>query len=27
MNAVEIEEGRSALAELPFDGGEFPLDI
>lgn len=24
MNAVEIEEAISALAELPFDGGEFP---
>lgn len=25
MNAVEIEEAISALAELPFDGGEFPF--
>lgn len=24
MNAVEIEEAISALAELPFDGGAFP---
>ena len=24
MNAVEIEEAISALAELPFDGSEFP---
>src|SRR5580704_12118851 len=24
MNAVEIEEAVSALAEQPFDGGEFP---
>lgn len=24
MNAVEIEEAISALAEQPFDGGEFP---
>jgi len=24
MNAVEIEEAISALAELPFDAGEFP---
>jgi hypothetical protein len=25
MNAVEIEEGISALAERPFDAGEFPF--
>lgn len=25
MNAVEIEEAISALAELPFDGDEFPF--
>src|SRR5688572_24777724 len=25
MNAVEIEEAISALAEQPFDGGEFPF--
>ena len=25
MNAVEIEEAVSALAELPFEGGEFPF--
>jgi len=25
MNAVEIEEAISALAELPFDGGDFPF--
>src|ERR1700724_4244848 len=25
MNAVEIEEAISALAERPFDGGEFPF--
>ncbi|MGO9133033.1 MAG: class I SAM-dependent DNA methyltransferase [Methylovirgula sp.] len=25
MNAIEIEEAISALAELPFDGGEFPF--
>ena len=25
MNAVEIEEAISALAELPFDGSEFPF--
>ncbi len=25
MNAVEIEEAISALAELPFDGGVFPF--
>jgi hypothetical protein len=25
MNAVEIEEAISALAELPFDGEEFPF--
>ena len=25
MNAVEIEEAISALAELPFGGGEFPF--
>src|SRR5438034_9248072 len=25
MNAVEIEEAISALAEVPFDGGEFPF--
>ena len=25
MNAVEIEEAISALAELPFDGCEFPF--
>jgi hypothetical protein len=25
MNAVEIEEAISALAEKPFDGGEFPF--
>lgn len=25
MNAVEIEEAISALAELPFDGGAFPF--
>ncbi|MDE0173252.1 MAG: lactate dehydrogenase [Defluviicoccus sp.] len=25
MNAVEIEEAVSALAELPFDAGEFPF--
>jgi hypothetical protein len=25
MNAVEIEEAISALAELPFDAGEFPF--
>jgi hypothetical protein len=25
MNAVEIEEAISTLAELPFDGGEFPF--
>ena len=25
MNVVEIEEAISALAELPFDGGEFPF--
>ena len=25
MNAVEIEEAVSALAEQPFDGGEFPF--
>jgi hypothetical protein len=25
MNAVEIEEAISALAELPVDGGEFPF--
>ena len=24
MNAVEIEEAISALAELPFDSAEFP---
>jgi hypothetical protein len=24
MNAVEIEEAISALAEKPFDGAEFP---
>jgi hypothetical protein len=24
MNAVEIEEAISALAERPFDAGEFP---
>ena len=24
MNAVEIEEAVSALAERPFDAGEFP---
>lgn len=24
MNAVEIEEAISALAEQPFDAGEFP---
>src|ERR1700754_454419 len=24
MNAVEIEEAKSALAEQPFDGSEFP---
>jgi hypothetical protein len=25
MNAVEIEEAISALAEQPFNGGEFPF--
>ena len=25
MNAVEIEEAITALAEQPFDGGEFPF--
>ena len=25
MNAVEIEEAISALAERPFDAGEFPF--
>ena len=25
MNAVEIEEAISALAEQPFDAGEFPF--
>ena len=25
MNAVEIEEAISALAEQPFDGAEFPF--
>src|SRR5437762_2896690 len=25
MNAVEIEEAISTLAEQPFDGGEFPF--
>ena len=25
MNTVEIEEAISALAELPFDGEEFPF--
>ena len=27
MNAVEIEEAVSALAERPFDGEEFPFDF
>jgi hypothetical protein len=27
MNAVEIEEAISALAELPFDASEFPFDF
>jgi len=25
MNAVEIEEAMSRLAQQPFDAGEFPL--
>jgi hypothetical protein len=25
MNAVEIEEAISALAEVPFDAAEFPF--
>jgi hypothetical protein len=27
MNAVEIEEAISALAEQPFNGGEFPFAL
>jgi hypothetical protein len=27
MNAVEIEEAISALAERPFDAAEFPFDF
>ena len=27
MNAVEIEEAVSALAERPFDGAEFPYQF
>ncbi|MYC68417.1 MAG: class I SAM-dependent DNA methyltransferase [Acidobacteriia bacterium] len=27
MNAVEIEEAVSALAECPFEGGEFPFEF
>jgi hypothetical protein len=27
MNAVEIEEAVSKLAEAPFDAGTFPFDF